>query len=65
MGKAIADAEWIVTVVYTVKDTEIGQPIVMRYADSVVAKGWDKVATLIAGRLDEARERFMPQARQR
>lgn len=63
MGKAIADSEWVLTAVFETKGHQVGHPVVMRYADSVVANGWENVTRLVAGRLDEARARFAPQAK--
>jgi hypothetical protein len=61
--KAIPDAEWIITarlVVGNGDDAHEYSAIEMFYADSVVADGWLRVASLIAGRMDEARARIAP-----
>ena len=58
----MADTEWQITVQchHGPEETLIGVPQTMRYSDSVVADGWEKVAYLLAGRLDEIRERTAP-----
>ena len=45
--------------------TRIGDPIEMRYADSILAGSPDEVGRLIAGRLEEAAVRLKPLANKR
>jgi hypothetical protein len=63
--KAIPDSEWRITIQLTVgpDDTPIGAPTTLRYSNSTVSSGAMNVATLIAGRLDEYRERIAPLAK--
>lgn len=61
--KTITDAEWVITAQLLVGPDETQlTTATLRYADSQVVDGFDRVAWLIAGRLNEVRERVLPVA---
>jgi hypothetical protein len=53
--RAIADADWHVTVQLHVAGEPTGAPIEMHYTDSFVKDSWHNAGILIAGRMDEHR----------
>lgn len=54
-GGAIANAEWHITIQLTAGDDNkpVGEPFVLRYADSVLAAEPRNVGYLIAARMNE------------
>ena len=56
--KPIASGEWVISVQFNVDDKPYGEPFVMRYADSVLAKNPKNVVYLICRRMQESGSRF-------
>ena len=58
--RAIADAEWVVTIQLEVKDEPVGVPVTLRYADSAVAKAPRNVGYLLSEFIEERAEVLKP-----